>query len=473
MRRNSTTGHARASTRMAIAAAVSTVAIIAAVAAGQTPSCPYVALAEEPAATEGGDAHQVVDDSQILADELDAARAAYASAVPQESGSCLVCHSDLDMLEQSKSGDDIDAAQYLVDPEFATTTHGMLGCTYCHGGHPEYADAAAAMANMIARPTKDGGSTACGTCHSAVVEKFATSLHFNTNGLQIAWQNRLASASEHAGVDLASQYYHHDGYEGSCIDCHATCGECHVRSTEDLIDPNTGLLDGHNFVTATTNEQVEFTCMSCHAGSIGGCFTNYDVHGVSGMGMSCMDCHNIDEVHGDGVARDTMSHSGAITTECIDCHSIDGLEGQWNSEAHMASNECWACHTSNYRTCESCHGWFAPTRDDVPIEMHEDCYLGYDLSNGKITTLVKAPVDAGMLGDSTNLMLDDADLNNHTTWYIGFTHGVIVPELNQEFCDRCHGEGTELLNEGDLQYPDYEREQMVAPLPEVNVEDYL
>lgn len=449
-------------------AALATAAIAVAVGAAQPAANVDLAIADEAHET----VHQPVDDSQILADELDAARAAYASAKPQESGNCLVCHSDLDMLEASKSGEDVDATHYLVDPDFATTTHGMLGCTYCHGGHSEYADAGAAMADMIARPTKDGGSVACGTCHSAVVEKFSTSLHFNTNGLQIAWQNRLATASEHAGVDLAAQFYHHDGYEGSCIDCHATCGECHVRSTEDLIDPNTGLLDGHNFVTATTNEQVEFTCMSCHAGSIGGCFTNYDVHGVSGLGMSCMDCHNIDEIHGDGIARDTMSHSGAITTECIDCHDPETLEGQWHSDAHMAANECWACHTSTYRTCESCHGWFAPTRDDVPIEIHEDCYLGYDVSNGKITTLVKAPVDAKMLGDATNLVLDDADLNNHTTWYIGFTHGVILPEVNQEFCDRCHGEGTELLAESDLQYPDYEREQMVAPLPEVNVEDY-
>lgn len=318
-------------------------------------------------------------------------------------------------LEASKPSDAVDVSHYLVDPDFATTTHGLLGCTYCHGGHPDDPTKDGAMAGAILRPTADAGVSACGECHSDVVEKFATSLHNTTVGLKVAWDNRLADADEALGIDLAGQYYHHDGYEGSCIDCHATCGECHVVSAEDLIDPNVGLLDGHNFVDATSNEDIQYTCLSCHAGSITGCFTGYDVHGPAGAGMSCMDCHS-----------------------------------------------------GTYRTCESCHGWMAETRGDVPIEMHEGLYLGYDLGNGKITTLVKAPVDGGMLGDSTTaLTIPDELLNNGSTWYAGFTHGVILPEVNEGFCSRCHGEGADLLTEADLQYPDYEQEQIVAPLPEV------
>ena len=110
----------------------------------------------------------------------------------------------------------------------------------------------------------------------------------------------------------------------------------------------------------------------------------------------------------------------------------------------------------------------AEGRGDVPFESRDVLCLGYDLGNGKITTLVKAPVDGGMLGDSTTaLTIPDELLNNGSTWYAGFTHGVILPEANEEFCSRGHGEGTNLLTEADLQYPDYEREQVVAPLPEV------
>ena len=64
-------------------------------------------------------------------------------------------------------------------------------------------------------------------------------------------------------------------------------------------------------------------------------------------------------------------------------------------------------------------------------------------------------------------------MNNHSTWYNGQPHSVILPEVTQEFCDRCHGEGTDLLTEDDLQFPDYEEQQIVKDLPEVNVEDYI
>ncbi len=44
--------------------------------------------------------------------------------------------------------------------------------------------------------------------------------------------------------------------------------------------------------------------------------------------------------------------------------------------------------------------------------------------------------------------------------------------MSQELCDRCHGEGTALITADDLQYPDYESDQAVDPLPAVDVEDY-
>lgn len=405
-------------------------------------------------------------------DDLAAAREAYAKATPQASGTCYECHANEDLLRASLSDKDDDASKYLVDESFVTSTHGMLGCTYCHGGHSDETDARAAMAGMNATPTADGGQAVCGRCHQGVVDTFKTSLHFNTTGIKNAWDARLAPSEEALGTDLSAQYYHHDGYDGACIDCHATCGECHVRSAKDAIDPDAGLTRGHNFVDLTDNADITYTCLSCHAGSIAGCFTDYDVHGPSGANMNCMDCHNIGEIHGDGTSYQTMSHSGAITTECTDCHDASSLSGEWHSDTHLAKNECWACHTSTYRTCTSCHGWAAETRGDVPIEMSEQCFLGYDAADGKITTLAKAPVDEGMLGDVSDLALDDDLLNTGSTWYPAFTHGVIVPQPDQDFCDRCHGAGTALLGEDDLQYPDWEEGQVVGSLPEVRASDY-
>ncbi len=409
------------------------------------------------------------DAGAVGGETASAAAQAYAKATPKASGTCLECHSDADKLEASKSSDDIDASLYLVDADYATTLHGLLGCTYCHGGDAEATDAASAMAGIDAYPTSDGGEKLCGQCHSDEVATYATSLHATTAGLECAYTKRLANASDEAGTDLAEANYRSAG----CPDCHATCGECHVRNAaqSQFGKEDTGLIKGHMFVDGTDNDDISGTCLSCHAGSIAGCYQNYDVHGMSGANMNCMDCHSITDIHGDGTERSSMAHTGAISVECQDCHSEDSLTGEWHSASHLESAECWSCHSSTYNTCRSCHGWNADSRGDTAFTMDEELMLGYDTANGKITTLTKAPVDAGMLGDA-GIELDDADLNNGSTFYPGFTHGVIVPEVSQELCDRCHGEGTALITADDLQYPDYESDQVVDPLPAVNVEDY-
>lgn len=469
-------GGARLRLALVLGGAVATLGIVAAIAGGQT------AGSTQAWAEEGGDgsaqtaqiepAGSQVGDATIGTSEEDlaAAREAYAQATPQESGSCVVCHTSAELLEASKSSEDVDTLLYLVSEDFATTLHGMLGCTYCHGGDAQATDAAAAMEGMEPYPTTDGGEAACGECHADVVDTYATSLHATTAGIECSYQNRLAAASEKAGVDLAAVNYRSTG----CPDCHATCGECHVRNAaqSNFGIEDTGLIDGHLFVDATSTDQITGTCLACHAGSITACFTESDVHGPIGADMSCMDCHTVDEIHGDGVERTTMAHSGAIKITCETCHEEDDLTGEWHSASHLESVECWSCHSVAYNTCRSCHGWDAASRGDAPFTNADELLLGYDTVNGKITTLTKAPVDAGMLGDA-GVELDDADLNNGSTFYPGFTHGAVLPEPSQELCDRCHGEATALIDEGDLQYPDYERDHLVDPLPAVDAANYV
>ncbi len=425
--------------------------------------------AEAGAATETTDEAAADDSSDTTQDSLEAARQAYAEATPQASGTCVECHTSQDLLEASKSSDDVDVTLYLVDEDYATSLHGLLGCTYCHGGDATATDASTAMEGMTAYPSADGGVSVCGQCHADEVADYATSLHNTTAGLECAYTKRLATASENAGEDLAAVNYRSAG----CPDCHAECGECHVRNAaqSQFGKEDTGLIKGHMFVDGTDNDDISGTCLSCHAGSIAGCYQNYDVHGMSGANMNCMDCHSVSEIHGDGTERSTMSHSGAIEVECQDCHSTDSLSGEWHSSTHLENAECWSCHSVAYNTCRSCHGWNAASRDDDAFSADEELMLGYDTANGKITTLTKAPIDAGMLGDA-GVELDDADLNNGSTFYPGFTHGVVVPEVSQELCDRCHGEGTALIDADDLQYPDYESDQVVDPLPAVDVDDY-
>lgn len=402
------------------------------------------------------------------AEDISNAKAAYALASKEESGTCETCHTSADALAASTSNSEIDTSLYLVNQAFSKTLHGSLGCVKCHDGNNAAEDATQAHAGMTARPTADGGAAACGTCHSDIVERAKTSLHRTTKGIECSYENRLSKSGEE-GQNLGEEYFQTQG----CPDCHADCGSCHVRNASLLVygQDYTGLIDGHMFIDATDNEDITATCLACHAGSIAGCFTEHDVHGSTGAQMNCMDCHKEAEVHGDGTEYDTMIHSGALTTECEECHSENSLSGEWHSGTHFEGVECWACHNVEYNTCTNCHGWNAPERGDAPAVMADDCLIGRDSTTKKLTTLVKGPVDAEMLTD-VGVTLNDEDLNTQSSLYPGFAHGIVKPTADQAFCDRCHGEGTDLLKEEELQFPDYETELLVGKLPDVSAETY-
>lgn len=399
-------------------------------------------------------------------DGLDAAREAYAQTTPMASGSCVECHTDIDMLEASLSSDDLSAYTYLVSDEYVSSVHGQLGCTFCHGGNADETDAAKAMEGIQTDPSADAGVTVCGQCHSDVTDVYKTSLHYTTAGLSAKYLVRTSVA----GQALGERLYADNWQQNACMDCHQSCAMCHVtQATEDQA--------GHDFMLSDNNEDAQQSCLAyCHSGGLGTCFPNTDLHGPSGLNMSCMDCHNVSEIHGDGTYRTTMIHSGIVTTECEDCHDPSTLTGEWHSETHLEKDTCWACHSGEYRTCSNCHSWVNLEEGDSPLGGATESFgvtLGMDEEVGKITTLAIAPVGPEMFQDGGIDYVDMELLNTTNAIYPAQFHSTIVPELNQEFCDTCHGEGTYLITEDQLLFPDYESGYLVDPLPEVNIEDYL
>ncbi len=397
-------------------------------------------------------------------DGLQAAREAYAKATPAASGNCATCHTNIDMLEASLSSSDLSASTYLVSDTYVTSTHGQLGCTFCHGGDADATDAATAMEGITADPSVDAGVTVCGQCHEDVTDVYKTSLHYTTAGLSAKYLVRTGLAEDATGECL----YNDNWQQSSCMDCHQSCAMCHVtQAKEDK--------PGHDFMLSDNNEDAQQSCLAyCHSGGLGTCFPNTDVHYKAGM--SCMDCHNVTEIHGDGIYRTTMIHSGIVTTECQDCHDEDSLEGEWHSAEHLAKATCWSCHSGEYRTCSNCHSW-TPSRDtDSPLAGAEESFgvtLGTDEQTGQITTLAIAPVGSEMFQDGGVESVDMALLNTTSAIYPAMFHATIVPEVNQEFCNECHGEGTYLITEDQLLFPDYESGFLTDPLPAVDVNDYL
>ncbi|MFA6508208.1 MAG: cytochrome c3 family protein [Treponemataceae bacterium] len=236
---------------------------------------------------------------------------------------------------------------YVVDNKLLTTDpHLSQECSTCHKGNVSGADKKTAHAGLVKRPSDDPAT--CATCHPGIAKNYTLSLHYTNAGMKNGVSARF-SAEEKKSYDAKV-------FEQSCRSCHASCGDCHVKSPV-ISGVNTGLMDGHRFVKKDESK----TCALCHGGRVYPEFTgDYggtpDVHYRSGM--SCTDCHSKTQMHGDGKSYQGRRDVASKPT-CAQCHPADAKVSEAAKEAHTTHEEnvsCSACHTATgYRNCSSCH----------------------------------------------------------------------------------------------------------------------
>ena len=152
---------------------------------------------------------------------------------------------------------------------------------------------------MKKRPSDD--PALCGQCHEEIARNFKTSLHYTTAGLKHGVSPRFSpeEANTFAGKVFPT----------ACNSCHATCGDCHVKSPV-ISGVSAGLLQRHRFVKRDEGK----TCALCHGGRVYPEFTGEyggtpDVHYQKGM--ICLDCHSKSESHGDGTAQAGRIRAGS------------------------------------------------------------------------------------------------------------------------------------------------------------------
>lgn len=199
---------------------------------------------------------------------------------------------------------------------------------------------------MNNRPSDD--SALCGRCHEAVAKSYRTSLHYTTAGLKHGLSPRFAPSE--------AKLFEQKVFPGACNGCHASCGDCHLRSPS-IGGVSAGLLQRHRFVRRDEGK----TCALCHGGRVYPEFTGEyggtpDVHYQKGM--ACLDCHSKSESHGDGTVQ-VSRQERKERPSCAKCHPV----GQEKSEKaklahgqHGAKLSCTACHSAApYRNCFNCH----------------------------------------------------------------------------------------------------------------------
>ncbi len=176
-------------------------------------------------------------------------------------------------------------------------------------------------------------------------------------------------------------------FEKSCRSCHASCGDCHVKSPAiGGISP--GLIDSHKFVKKDEGK----TCALCHGGRVYPEYTGEyggfaDAHYQKGM--LCMDCHKKEQMHGDGnlyLTKEAVKER----PRCVTCHPKLGQEQRLVTRLAHTKHEgkvaCYACHSGGtYRNCYSCHM-------DTGSTSKPGFYLGLNPRDKKtVTTLRLVP----------------------------------------------------------------------------------
>jgi hypothetical protein len=248
--------------------------------------------------------------------------------------------------------------------------------------------ATSALAAEDSQPDFEG----CEMCHSEIAANYATSLHYMAYGMRSEYELGAAGhfatslhymaygmrgeyelgAAGHFGIDVDSFYGE------ACAGCHATtCTKCHQGYIAAM---------GHG------EETVEITidtCDQCHKSKLSSTFIgdmpshkgegpHADIHYEKGL--TCMNCHNAEEMHGDGTIYNTQNNAEemhgdgtiyntqkqAVTTACEDCHNSSGKVvkemdvtqyslDEPSHKIHDGKLDCAACHVGWMPTCVNCH----------------------------------------------------------------------------------------------------------------------
>lgn len=227
--------------------------------------------------------------------------------------------------------------------------HYAIGCVGCHNGTDNTDDKHIAHSGDFIRHPSVFAEEKCAPCHQDIVDNFATSLHHGTGQ-----KRKVTMRSGLSGPQDFDQLPAHqiEGYNANCATCHASCGECHI------VRPpigGGGLSRGHDFIK--TPDMISI-CVTCHVSRGGHAYlgvasgTQPDVH-LTQMDYKCIDCHNADELHGDGQPVD-QRYAYARLPKCQDCHTDLKSKNTYHS-MHMDDFNCQVCHSQDYNNCGSCH----------------------------------------------------------------------------------------------------------------------
>ena len=341
----------------------------------------------------------------------------------------------------------VDKYWLIDDP-----VHGSIACIQCHGGDPEDGDWRTAHEDVYRDPSWDNLDASCGMCHQETARTFTTSLHATLNAYVVAVDAR-------ASTDPLIINQVHTGRDNHCMNCHASCGQCHVSRPATV---DSGLLASHYF---QKRPPMKETCAACHGSRIDKEYfgknegMQADVH--QKKYMRCEACHSGDEMHGDGNVYESR-YEVENRAQCISCHDgIYGTEGENVSQhvMHQDQLSCQVCHALPYKNCYTCH--VGKDIFDLPYFKTDPSEMGFKIGLNPLqsedrpetyVTVRHVPVDQGLF----DYYVEDglANFDSVPTWKLATPHTIARNTPQNESCGSCHGNRELFLQESDVR-PEY------------------
>lgn len=322
---------------------------------------------------------------------------------------------------------------FIVDRELLKKDqHFILPCIQCHQGNAKTLNKTEAHKGLVKKPSSNLAN--CAKCHKPVTEKYSKSLHYTTAGLRNGVMPRFSKDELKIFDDKV--------FEKSCRSCHASCGDCHVRSPS-VGGISAGLIARHKFVRKNEGK----TCSACHGGRVYPEYTgDYsgtpDVHYTKGM--LCVDCHTKTQLHGDGKAY-ASKNSVKERPSCRNCHKSGSEKNQAARLAHQTHENkvtCWGCHAgAEYRNCQQCHlGAGARAKPEM--------ILGRSPRNKKMLTTLRLIPTVRETFATAGIKMENFDaLPNY---WDSPVHNIRKRTDRTRSCDYCHVERKNFLTKESL-----------------------
>jgi hypothetical protein len=347
----------------------------------------------------------------------------------------------------------------LVGGEFLASVHNTQNCIGCHGGVEGVDDKDAAHEGVVRDPVEDSEQI-CGVCHAEATQLAATSLHQNLTGYRTALTAR--------GADFSGPHME-EAFSNHCNTCHTTCSQCHISRPTAM---DGGLLKEHE---AKEIASMKDTCLACHGARVSNEYQGKN-EGVEGSvhwleeGMSCFDCHDVSQYHGDGTEY-AYRYDGPPDVNCLDCHpevalgqgevveqdiQADEVEKHIEHDIHLDKVACEVCHVSGpYKSCYNCH--VAIDEKGLPYYETDESQMTLKIGRNPIKSddrpwdyvLVRhvpvVPDTFAFYGD--NLL---SSFDNVSTWKYATPHNIQRTTAQNQSCDSCHGNADLFLTAADV-----------------------